>query len=180
MLNTVIEVLACILVTLLGALAGRAHGGGTVAGWPAWGRIVSVIYLSALMGLANWMLFGFYAVAALATALTAFAFSTGHGRFFAMQGADLTDPNPEVLEKLFGWLYWGDIAKPAYSWFMMGIKGFLIGAAVLPFGIVLAGALPTLYSWSFKTYKDSKPAEWFSGSVIAALAAGVILWGTHE
>lgn len=169
-----ITILLFIILTTLAAFAGRAHGVGKEAGWPSWARVASVIYMSALFGITNYYLFGILWLAPLAAFLTGWAFSTGHGRVYVMKGANLTDPNPEKLETLFGWIWQGPIDRPAYSWFIMGLKGLIMGLGIIPFGLLLYIIWPACYSWSFKKYNDSAPAEWASCGFAGLICAGII------
>lgn len=160
---------ALLIPTL--AILCRAHGAGVEAGFPKWGRLASTIAFAIAFGAANYSINQFdgkvelrIAVACVAAMFTVFGLSTGHGRFYAMRGANLNDPNPEQIEKWFvQWWYPGNIAKPLYSWACMGFKGLLIGLAAFPFGPALAVLWPLAYYISFKFWKDSAPAEWLCG-----------------
>lgn len=162
--------LAAAFIALF-AFAGRAHGAG---GWPSWAKPVSKVLFGLSFAAANFLLFGIWWLALLGGALTFFGLSTGHGRFFAMQGANIADPNPEWIEEyIASWAYRGDITKPAYSWFCMGIKGLMIGLAAAPYGLALAVLWPLAYYLSFKFWNDSAPAEWMS-----ATCAGMVIVAT--
>lgn len=160
------------------AILGRAHGAGltdgngAATGFPTWGRLASSIAFPVAFGAANFALFTLWWLALLSAGVTFFGIATGHGRFYAMKGANPRDPNPEQIEKWFvlPW-YPGDITKPLYSWVCMGIKGLLIGLAAAPFGFMLAVLWPLAYYISFKFWKDSAPAEWLSGAF-----AGLIIF----
>lgn len=165
------------------AVAARMHGAakrdevtGALTGWPMAGRIISTAIFGLAFAYASFMTFGIWWLALIEGLVSVAAFSTGHGRVYAMTGANLNDPNPEMLEKLFGWLYRGDISKPLYSWYIMGLKGLFIGLAAAPFGIFLAVLWPLAYWASFYFKNDSAPAEWasglFAGMVIVASLGG--------
>lgn len=148
-----------LLLIPLMSVAGRAHGAG---GWPSWARPASTILFAVAFALAAYSISPWLAPLGL---LSSFGLTTGHGRFYAMEGANVTDPNPEWIERyIASWAYRGDITKPAYSWFCMGTKGLMIGLAAGPFGLVLAGLWPLAYSLSFRFWKDSAPAEWMTGA----------------
>lgn len=95
------------------------------------------------------------------------AIQLGHGRFYEMKGANISDPNLEEIEK---WLnYKGDITKPLYSWVCMGFKGLLIG---LPFGFAgLANAVlwPFSYYIGMRIIKDGAYAEILAGAFLGLL-----------
>lgn len=165
------------LFVFLMAVAGRAHGSaskdeitGEDTGWPTWDRLAAVILFAVAFGYANYATYHSVWLSLAAATLTVFAFNTGHGRFFGMQGANPTDPDAEFIEKAFGWLYPGNIHKPAYSWFCMGIKGLGVGLAAAPVGLLLIILWPFSYWFSWKFFDGTEVAEWvrglFSGLVI--------------
>lgn len=173
-------ILAAIYVVLMCA-AGRAHGAATAdettgesTGWPKWGRAgASVLFTLSFAG-ANYLLFHLWWLALIGGAVTWLSLNTGHGRFFAMQGANLNDPEPEWIEKyIASWAYKGDITKPAYSWFCMGVKGLGVGLAAAPIGILLAVLWPLSYHLSWKIANGTELAEWlrglFSGLIVVAV-----------
>lgn len=172
---------ASVLLIPAMCILGRAHGAGTTdeleqpTGFPSWARTASAVAFMLVFALAastaHWWLTPL-GLAAL------FGLTTGHGRFFAMNGANLADPEPEVIETYFVmWWYPGDIAKPLYSWVCMGIKGFFIGAAAFPFGLLFIILWPTAYWLSFKklTPPTSAHAEWMTGAIAGAGAAARII-----
>lgn len=147
------------------AAAGRSHG---IGGWAVL-KWFSLLAFTFSFGYAAFTLHGIY-FAPLAL-VTLFGLSTGHGRFFVMQGANLNDPNPEWIEKnLVLRFYKGDITKPLYSWVCMGIKGLMIGLPVFPFGIALGLLWPAAYVVSNKCFKTTAIAEYLTGYF-----AGVII-----
>ena len=180
-------VLSALYVVLM-SFAGRAHGAATEdeltgkpTGWPTWGRTAATVLVALSFAAANYLLFAVWWLALLSGALSAAFFSTGHGRFYDMKGANLNDPKPEWIEKyIASWAWRGDLASPRYSWFCMGVKGLGVGLAAAPFGLALAYAWPALYAWSFRTKNDSAPAEHATGAaagavVILSVLAGVFL-----
>lgn len=98
------------------------------------------------------------------------AMQLGHGRFFAMQGANLADPKPEQIETFIQKVYKGDITKPVYSWLCMGAKGFLI-ALPLGFSAAVANALlwPLAYYIGFRKLNDGAYAEVLAGGFLGSL-----------
>lgn len=173
---------ASSLFVFLMAVSGRAHGAASKdehnnpTGWSKWMRLASAILFGLAFAVVDFVLFGIGSLALFAGALTFYGLSTGHGRFFAMKGANLADPNPEWIERnIAPWVYHGDITKPAYSWVCMGIKGLMIGLAVPPAGLLLAILWPALYALSFRLKNDSAPAEWLTGAA-AGLVLIVTLW----
>lgn len=160
----------------------RAHGAAVIdevtgkpTGWPSWGKIAAKIAYALSFAGVNYLLFGNWWLTLLSGALSFFALSTGHGRFFGMQGANPADPNPEFIEKAFGWLYRGDIHKPAYSWFCFGIKGLGIGLAAAPVGVLLAVLWPFSYYASWKIANGTEAAEWLSGLSAALIVIAAII-----
>lgn len=170
------------------AFCGRWHGAGykdeltgNHTGWPKYGRQISTVVMVLVMAAANYATFGIWWLALSGGVLSAYGFATGHGRFYAMNGANLADPNPEWIERIFGWMYRGDITKPAYSWFCMGIKGLLVGVATAPLGLLLAIVYPAAYWFSFKVMKnESESAEWISVGAAGFLAGLTIVIGVYH
>jgi hypothetical protein len=181
MLNIIRYCLVAIF-TGVSAVAGRAHGAATrddngkATGWPTWGKLAAKIYISALFGFANFYMFGLDWLAMAGAVITVSFLGLGHGRVYAMKGANLSDPKPEKLERWFGWLYRGDITKPGYSWYIMGLKGFFVGLPIFPFNLPLAALWPAVYAWAFQHYKDSAPAEWLSCGFAGLLASVVVVF----
>lgn len=151
-------------LTLIMAFLVRACG----ASW----KFKGAEYLFALpFGCAAYISTGSALIGFVGYALSYFGMQTGHGRFYAMKGANLADSNPEFIERyIASWAYRGDITKPAYSWFCMGIKGLIIGLAAFPFGLALAVLWPLSYWASIKLENDTAMAEWLSGGF-----AGIVL-----
>lgn len=94
----------------------------------------------------------------------------GHGRFYEMRGANISDSNPETIELYVQKIYKGDITKPIYSWLCMGAKGFLIG---LPIGIIhafLAALLvPFGYYLGFRIIKNGDIVEYIAWGFIGLI-----------
>ncbi len=155
---------------LLMIAAGRMHGIGGVS----WFRITSTIIITAAMTYAGFFLWGWWAIP-LAIG-PAYGISTGHGRFFAMNGANINDTNPEAIERYFALWFWQkvlkrDITERAYSWLCMAIKGVMIGLPILPLGLVLALYWPASYQFSMRVTNSTALAEWLSTTF-----AGIAMW----
>lgn len=149
------------------AVAGRAHG----AGWKH-GRIISLVILGLSMALASYDFNGDEVISFLGGVLSACVFSMGHGRFYNMQGANLDDPKVELIEEFVQLFYKGDITKPLYSWYCMGVKGLGIGLICAPAGLLLALAWPLCYWISFKRTNDSALAEYLTGACVGS----IVVW----
>lgn len=160
------------------AVLGRGMGSaskdevtGAPTGWPTWDRIAGVVFYSLSFLAASYMLFGNPFIAAALTGASIFMMLKGHGRFYAMKGANINDPNPEWIETylVLPW-YPGDITKPIYSWVCMGIKGLGVGLFVFPYGLPLAILFPLSYYIAFKYTYDSAFAEWARGLFVGLAA----------
>lgn len=181
-------VFALLFIGLFAFLT-RAHGHGNEpdepGSWPEWLRPLSTAWYALTFGVTNYYTYENYTLAVAMAGFTAWAFSTGHGNVYAMQGANPNGNGPEKLETWGGrWLYTHliskDIYKPAYSWFIMGLKGLLIGLAAAPAGLILAGLWPLAYWLSFTAFKrgSSDVAEWVSG--IYAASAILLAFVSHQ
>ena len=150
------------LFVLLMALANRCHGSGS---WPGIGRPFSYLVTFIAFAAGNYMLLGVTWLAVVMGLLSCVGLASGHGRFYAMNGANINDPNPEWIETAIAQnLYYGDITKPAYSWLCMGIKGAIVGLAIFPFGALLAILWPASYYIGTRYFNgDTAPAEWLRG-----------------
>lgn len=92
-----------------------------------------------------------------------FMMERGHGTVYQMNGWQSSDPNRKdsieipirPIFKLFGW----SIYHPSYSWACMGLKGFMIGLPLFPFGALLAVLWPLSYA-----VKNSIWGEYLSGA----------------
>ena len=160
--------------------AGRMHGIGPDDDLPAWLKwldahtfrtISFVIFLVCFTIAAPWGI------------IAPLAFSLGHGNFFAMQGSNPNGNGPEKLETWGARWFWLKVLRqpsifvPAYSWWCMGIKGFLIGLGCAPFGVVLAVVWPALYAFSFKRTNSSAFAEYTTAGCAGVLIAVVNHFG---
>lgn len=179
-----------LALALLVAASGRMHGIGAcdvrpnATAFERWfakamnflapgKRLASTIILALGMAVGAYHLIGWLTVPL--AAVTVLGFSTGHGRFFAMQGANTNDPNPEWIEKhIVLPLYHGDIMKPLYSWVCMAVKGALIGLPIFPYTLFTAAAWPLGYAIGMKYFKSTAFGEWFS-TIAAALTLLLIL-----
>lgn len=162
-----------IIITALSALAGRAHGGGWDLGWD---RVLAKLWLGGIIGVANFLLFDTWLITILSIIVTISAFSTGHGRVWLMQGIQPPKQEPELLETLFGSFWKGKIDQPAYSWFIMGLKGLFIALPIAPLGFLVYFLWPLSYYISFKYYKTNEIAEWLSCGIVGFLAAITIAY----
>lgn len=102
-----------------------------------------------------------------------FAMETGHGTFYAMDGYGADGKRKQHLEIVFRPLYLlfkGDIYKPLYSWYMMGIKGFLIALPLGPIAALLNAFLwPFSYWLGFKIENNPEEAELLSGLFLGSI-----------
>lgn len=152
--------------------AGRCHGIGVdadvtnklVLWFDQQTRWLSYVLVTLAYGYAAATFLGIYA--APLGLLSAVGLSLGHGRFYAMEGANTADPEPELIEK-----YWAlpifnrlglKITTPAYSWFCMGSKGLIINTPNTVFSPAGAFLWPTLYAYSFKRFNTSAVAEYLT------------------
>ena len=148
---------------------GRSHG---IGGIPL-SRAVSTIAFVLIFGFGAYTLFGlWYAPLGL---LSGVGIAIGHGEFYAMQGAN-PDSDMEPWEK-YPRKLWNLLGRseytPAYSWYMMGLKGLIIGLPLGPFAVLVSAIWPTAYYISFKYTQSSALAEYlsagFAGLLISCL-----------
>lgn len=90
---------------------------------------------------------------------------SGHGTFYNMKGWQSSNPDriqklEYIIRPIFRLFNWS-IYTPRYSWFCMGLKGFLIGLPLMPFGALLAVLWPASYA-----LKGSELGEWLSGASV--------------
>lgn len=157
-----------ILLALLLPILTRAAGGGLFAPWlrdklGSFGSRVPEIIIVLIIGHAA---FGLHWLALLAAAFSYLTYELGHGTFYTMNGRNPDEPDRvQTLEKLFGWAYRGDKCKPAYSWFMMGIKGILIALPLGPVALLNGILWPAAYWLGWKAEKpgNHEVAEYMSG-----------------
>ncbi len=154
-----------ISLLILCAVSGRLHGIGGIpfSKWPSRIMLVSAITLC------GYLLFGLPSL--FLAPISLLGFITGHGRFFAMKGANLSDPNPENIEKYFAIPIWNllkrPLDEPAYSSFCMAAKGLLIGAPLLPFAPVIAIIWPISYNLGWRIGNGTALGEWLTTSFTA-------------
>lgn len=179
MMSNILLISLLLVIPLISAVAGRAHGSasensdGSPTGWPSWDRIPSTLWIGLIMGVGNYVIYDTAWLAIILGGLSMAGFATGHGRVFNMQG--VTQPaKPERLERLFGWLWPWPIDQPAYSWYIMGLKGLFIGLAIAPVGFLMFFLWPLSYYWSTKCFRDTAPAEWASCAFAGYLVSLVI------
>lgn len=170
---------ALALLPLAVALVTRLHGGGL---WPDCPKFALKIAFGAPFGLAAWALTGQPVAELIGWAVSALAYAAGHGTVFGMRGYD--SPNdPTRIERLEWvvrpiWQAAGlDIARPAYSWACMGLKGGLIGLPTGPGALALAVLWPASYWIGRRAEADINPvAEWVSGCAAGCVVLAVLLW----
>lgn len=159
-----------ILLMALMAWAHRLHGGG----WPSsWSRAVSTGIYALVFALANYYIYDLWQLALLSALVSGWGLSKGHGNVYEMEGVNVTNDEPEWLERYGGRWAWRklerwtgkDIYTPEYSWFIMGLKGLIIGLPVAPVGVALALLWPAGYWFGFVYRdKDDGTVEWASGA----------------
>lgn len=189
-------VLTTVLMGLMALLA-RMGGGGWIAP-KLWSRLPELIFaipfgassyfLAALIydtfgfALPDWLPTGLHnfiwanqgwipaIVGILGWQMSYWAMEMGHGTVYRMQGWDSKDPNRvQSIERLVRLVYKGDIRKPLYSWLCMGFKGFAIGLAAFPFGLLLSLLWPFAYYLGYKignTEASEKISGAFAGLVV--------------
>lgn len=107
------------------------------------------------------------------------AYEFGHGTWYRMGGyqdhnSETEKPRIQTLERVFRPLYVKlglDIYDPLYSWYMMGVKGFLIGVSAGWNGLLLTILWPVSYWIGHRVFKRPAIAEWISGA-----CAGFVLF----
>lgn len=162
-----------LVILLLMSATGRMHGIGDIPG----GRILSTAILGLCFAIGGIAIYG--PLGALGGIISAFGFTLGHGNFYAMQGVIQGHDEPEGIEKETRGLWFllfpnrNSLYTPAYSWWCMGLKWFLISAIIFPYALLVAWVGPACYAVSFSYTKSSALAEWlttiFSGLIIAYL-----------
>lgn len=168
---------ALALLPLILALIARLHGGGL---WPDFPKLPLKILFGLPFGAAAALLTGSPVAGLIGWAVTATAYAAGHGTVYGMRGYSSREPGRiEVLERIVRpvWSLLGlDIASPAYSWAVMGLKGLLIGAATGPGALALAVLWPASYWIGRRVEADINPvAEWVSGCAAGCVVLGAML-----
>lgn len=184
----------CIAFISFMAWLARMSGGGAGSVWLVYhagtklgafwaqqaARLPEILF-GLCFGVANYLIFGDIAWAALAWGWSFIWMETGHGNYYhdGMLPTQYPD-TPGTLERYSG-LHWllPRIGYPSrgkvYCRALMGLKWFLIGLPILSAAPMLAVLGPLAYAISFRVFRvDSEPAEWLSGffagwSIIAAL-----------
>lgn len=104
------------------------------------------------------------------------AMELGHGNVYRMGGIDglyidrpqsIEIPLRPIFQKLFG----PNLARPLYSWFIMGAKGLLIGLGALPQGILLTFLWPLSYYFGHRLLKKPQLSEYLSGAFAGLIVA---------
>ena len=169
---------ALAALPLLLALVARLHGGGL---WPNFPKAVLKILFGLPFAAAAYLLTGWPTAGLAGGAVSALAFAAGHGTVYGMRGYDSPrDPTRiERLEKIVRpvwWLLGLNIARPAYSWAVMALKGALIGAATGPGALALAALWPASY-WVGRRAEANlnEVAEYLSGCAAGCVVLGVVL-----
>lgn len=169
---------ALAALPLILALIARLHGGGL---WPDCPKLLLKIAFGVPFGGAAYLLTGWPAAGLLGWAITASAYAAGHGTVYGMRGYDSpTDPDRiERLERIIRpvWSLLGlNIARPAYSWAVMGLKGGLIGLPLGPGALALAVLWPASY-WIGRRVEANlnEVAEWVSGCAAGCVVLGAML-----
>lgn len=175
-----------VLVAIVGGYIGRQAGGGKLGTWLVyqagtrfgawWGsaasRLPEIIFALPFAILLGWP----------GAPISYLGIESGHGNTWRMTGVDGKFPDrPSSTEKWGGrWLFQrlgGDIHKPIYSWWIMGIKGLWIGLPAFPFGLLNAVWWPAAYWINFRLLKrpGSPLAEWLScGGAWVLLALSIL------
>lgn len=179
-METTAIILAVLAIPLMAYLA-RSAGGGQF-GRSVWSPLPEMLF-GLVIGAAVWLNAGHWYCGAAAALWSYFNMEAGHGNFYAMKGSQGTRIQKLELFKFPQWtrgqfvwvqstrwgfrpLYeklFGDITHPGYSWFMMGVKGTLIGLPLFPFGLLLAVLWPASYYLGFRIIKRDPAPEWYSG-----------------
>lgn len=167
-----------VLIVVYMALMARLSGGGLFAD-RVWSRLPELLF-TLPFGVVAHHLTDSYTLSSLAWFCSYFAMEMGHGTFYKMKGYDdhnRPDPNVpriQTLERIFRPVYnltgWS-IHSPKYSWFMMAIKGLLIGLPAFPYGLTLTVLWPLAYYAGKHDGQDTKTGEWLSG-----VFAGLVIY----
>lgn len=169
---------ALALLPLILALVARLHGSGVM---PGMGTFLLKTLFGLPFGLCAYLLTGSLVVGLIGWAVSATAYAVGHGTVYAMRGYDSPSAPDriEVLERIVRpvWAALGlDIARPAYSWAVMGLKGLLIGLPTGPGALALAVLWPASY-WIGRRAEANlnEVAEYLSGCAAGCVVLGVVL-----
>jgi hypothetical protein len=153
-----------IMIPIMAFIARLCGASWTPKRFPAelvWGLIIALLVSATLEQLIIFTVWGYVAM------------QLGHGRFYAMNGANLVDPNPETIETYIQKLYKGDITKPLYSWVCMGTKGALIA---LPLGLAAAACNAILWPlFYYVGHRIIKKPEW--AEILSGAGLGFLMWG---
>lgn len=169
--------LLSIAIIIATSLLGRAAGGGLyVHLLPTWCNRLPELLIALLIGYAGMHQFDSGWLGMSLSSAWAFAcIEAGHGTFYTMQGYRTSQIGRiQTLEKIFRPLYehaGGDIMKPAYSWYMMAIKGLMIALPLGAPAFLIAILFPTAYFLGHRAEKAPAVAEYlaymFVGCAIA-------------
>lgn len=106
----------------------------------------------------------------------------GHTRVYTMGGAAVGYEKVSTIERLGPQWVWERLFKrsihtPAYSWWIMGIKGLLIGLPLGPFALLLAVLWPLAYWLAFRWdgFRDDGSSEWLSGGFARTVTISAVI-----
>ena len=75
--------------------------------------------------------------------------------------------------RLFGW----EVQGTEYSWVFMGLKGFLIGLLLFPYGLILAVLWPLSYYIGLRLVPPQWGLhEWLSGAGVGMVVSCGLVW----
>lgn len=161
----------------------RASGGGLFSE-SVWSRLPEILFALPLGFVSYLYASDFvyaYGVGLIAFTISLVAMEMGHGTVFTMTGyrdnnrdPDEADkPRIQTIEKIFRPIYvffGGDIYKPLYSWYIMGIKGFLIALPLGPYALLNAVCWPVSYWIGRRVEHDiNEVGEYLSGVFLASI-----------
>lgn len=149
----------------------RAAGGGAGAFFVF--SIFPEIIVGFIISLAAWLWWGNPLIVPLATIWSCWCgINLGHTRVYTMGGvAPTSTKEPSSIEAYGAQWIWEragrSIHTPAYSWWIMGIKGLMTGMPLGAFAIITAILWPAAYWLAFRVFKiDDGTCEWLSGIVL--------------
>lgn len=172
-----IAVFAISLVVLAVAVSGPMHGGN----FPG-SRILSNVCMGVGILVAGVTLHG-WILGVIGATIALLAFATGHGNFYAMQGArdgqlngDGEPSEPEKIERLgVRWIWQRVFRKsifvPSYSYWCMGVKWTALGLILMPYGALIGVIAPIAYALSFRKTNDSLLAEYVTTIYVAIIVS---------
>lgn len=162
-----------LYIPLMAALA-RAAGGGLGAKYldkfhATW---LPELLFAAVIGYANYLMFGLWWLALIGIAVSYAGIQTGHGNVLMSRFGLKHVPKPRLntLDKIVTVKPTGGVA---YSWVFMGVKGCIIGLPVL--GLPLAVLWPLSYYIGLRLVPPQWGLhEWLSGASVGLVIALVL------